>query len=355
MGLVLTDDRHYKAIADVIRQYGDTPEVAADVTQYLPEEMPDLIQQVALTQNDKGHSEGFGVGYGQGLDEGYSDGYDDGYFDGDNDNAFGHYEAGYEDGYADGHKDGVIAASPHGTASGAVVRLDDVSPLEHTIPVKVSGVDDPSVVTVYAYGKNLYNNVDYGYKSGTSAFQATKTETGYRITGAQGASHWALIPLCSLAELGGKTVTMSATVNATPHSFSLVICDSNYENRKVLGQSVPTPGVSIVSIPNASEYPEGYMVVVRLTGEKDFPTGSVLTYDNIQVELGDKRTAYEPFAGSASYPVNEDGTCEVTSISPSMTLLTDTEGAVLECEYCKDINKVLDQLTQAIISMGGNI
>lgn len=63
MAIVTTDDKHYKAMADIIREYGDTPEVAADVTQYLPEEIPDLTRQVMLAQ------------YSRGLDEGYSDGH----------------------------------------------------------------------------------------------------------------------------------------------------------------------------------------------------------------------------------------------------------------------------------------
>ena len=42
-----------------------------------------------------------------------------------------------------------------GTVSGEVVRVDDVSPVEHTVKVKISGDIDPSTVKVSRYGKNL--------------------------------------------------------------------------------------------------------------------------------------------------------------------------------------------------------
>ena len=244
-----------------------------------------------------------------------------------------------------------------GTASGETVRMEDVSPLEHTVPVKVSGVDDPTSVTVYAHGKNLYNNVDYGLINPPTSvvFTATKTETGYSVTGTSGNTNWFLIPLCSLAELGGKSVTLSADISGTPTAPNLVICDKDYGNRKVLyGGTFDGRAISF-SVPQASAYPDGYIVTVRLNGDKNNDPAAVATYDNIQVEIGTTATEYEPYKPSVEYMPNEDGTCEVASIAPTMTLLTDTTGAVMECEYNRDINKAFDQLVQAIISMGGNI
>lgn len=75
----------------------------------------------------------------------------------------------------------------------------------------------------------------------------------------------------------------------------------------------------------------------------------------LQLEVGTTATEYEPYIVPVTYTPTEDGTCEVTSIAPTMTLTTDTEGAAVDCEYNRDINKALEQLTQAIISMGGNI
>ena len=46
---------------------------------------------------------------------------------------------------------------------------------------------------------------------------------------------------------------------------------------------------------------------------------------------------------------------ELTSIAPNMTILTDNAGVVIEAEYNRDSNIVIEKLTQAIISLGGNI
>jgi hypothetical protein len=76
---------------------------------------------------------------------------------------------------------------------------------------------------------------------------------------------------------------------------------------------------------------------------------------NMQIEEGVTATEYEPHIDPVVYPVNENGSCEVASIAPVMTLTTDTAGAVMDCEYNRDINKAFEQFAQAIISMGGNI
>jgi hypothetical protein len=38
-----------------------------------------------------------------------------------------------------------------------------------------------------------------------------------------------------------------------------------------------------------------------------------------------------------------------------MTLYTDTEGVTIDCEYKKDTNKVIENLVNAVIALGGNL
>ena len=74
-----------------------------------------------------------------------------------------------------------------------------------------------------------------------------------------------------------------------------------------------------------------------------------------QIELGSAATGYELYDGQ-TYTPTADGTVEnVKSIYPTTTLMTDTEGAIIEAEYNKDINKAFAELQQAIISLGGNV
>lgn len=77
--------------------------------------------------------------------------------------------------------------------------------------------------------------------------------------------------------------------------------------------------------------------------------------NSIQIELGTTATEYEPYKMPTEYTPAADGTVSnVKSLYPITTLMTDTEGAIIEAEYNRDINKAFAELQQAILSMGGN-
>lgn len=91
-------------------------------------------------------------------------------------------------------------------------------------------------------------------------------------------------------------------------------------------------------------------------------TGDTATFKDIQIELAssnystDLPTTYEPFVVPTEHAVNADGTVDgVKSLYPSMTLMTDTDGATLDVSYNRDINKAFAELQNALISLGGNV
>lgn len=58
---------------------------------------------------------------------------------------------------------------------------------------------------------------------------------------------------------------------------------------------------------------------------------------------------YEPFKGAETYNPKADGTVEgVTSLYPSTTLLTDTEGVTITAEYNRDLIKTIERLERAL-------
>ena len=59
-----------------------------------------------------------------------------------------------------------------------------------------------------------------------------------------------------------------------------------------------------------------------------------------QLEKGDRATAFAPYT-EALYRPSADGTCAIPSLSPVMTLSTDTDGVTTECEYNRDINSLV--------------
>ena len=76
----------------------------------------------------------------------------------------------------------------------------------------------------------------------------------------------------------------------------------------------------------------------------------------MQLEIGSVVTDYEPHIEPQSYQPNEDGTVDnVMSLFPNMTLQTDNSNVQIEAQYSRDINKAFQELTEAIISLGGNI
>ena len=65
------------------------------------------------------------------------------------------------------------------------------------------------------------------------------------------------------------------------------------------------------------------------------PIGSVKNVYGIRLEYDDGTNKYELYDGETIVPA-ADGTCVVTSKSPTMTLLTDTPGVTIEAEYNAD-------------------
>ena len=75
----------------------------------------------------------------------------------------------------------------------------------------------------------------------------------------------------------------------------------------------------------------------------------------IQIEVNNSVTDYEPYQEYTTTTTTIAEGAELTSVAPNMTIFTDNAGVVVETEYNRDSNIVIEKLTQAIISLGGNI
>ena len=63
------------------------------------------------------------------------------------------------------------------------------------------------------------------------------------------------------------------------------------------------------------------------------------------LEVGSKLTDFEERRTAVAYTPAADGTVTgVTSISPNMTFLSDTDGIIINAEYNKDLNKAISEL-----------
>lgn len=77
------------------------------------------------------------------------------------------------------------------------------------------------------------------------------------------------------------------------------------------------------------------------------------TFTNLQIEIGNA-TEYEPYATPQIVKANADGTVNgLKSLSPNVTILTDTEDITINCTYYRDIDTYIDSLTMAVAISGG--
>ena len=82
-----------------------------------------------------------------------------------------------------------------------------------------------------------------------------------------------------------------------------------------------------------------------------FHSNAGSTYENqkiaVQLEVGKVASDYEEYKGE-QYTPNPDGTVDgVTSLYPTTTLFTDTEGVNITAEYNKDTNKVINEISES--------
>lgn len=221
--------------------------------------------------------------------------------------------------------------------SGACVRVDDVSPIEHPVSVKVNH-NNPTTVTVTRCGKNL---LPYPYISKEN----TVTSNGITFT-----------------DNGDGTITANGTATArTTYYFSRTnnrIYLTKGEQYMLSG--CPSEGSSstyVIQGTDSTLYPTDSGLGKTFTASGGGYYFYIIVYEGAvlnnvvfkpQLEVGGKKTPFEPYINPAIYTPNADGTVEgITSLSPSMTLLTDTEGAVIECEYNVDIKKYIDSIASA--------
>ena len=199
-----------------------------------------------------------------------------------------------------------------GSAEGEAVRVDDVSPIEHTINVKVNH-SNPENVKVTRCGKNLYNGGDVAV-----------------------ADRYTRVALdCALR--AGITYTLTADVVSTDTDDTRCQIYDPVNSIRI-GYIGRGNGQTLTFTPigdtNAIQF---YAGAIYQESE-----GDTATFSHIQLELGNTATKYEAFKTTDTYIPNADGTVDgITSLSPTMTLLTDTDGAVIHCEYNRDTNKAL--------------
>ena len=224
----------------------------------------------------------------------------------------------------------------YGSASGEAVRLTDVSPIEHEIKIKLtaeSNHSDFSGVTLKRYGKNLlpypykntnidytFNGINYKVKSdGTVVLNGTANEQSYFI-------------LAGLVLNKGVYYLSGCPSGGEGSTYSIYFQYDNFSYYKADYGS----GVKI-------DINEKKNCAVAINIGKNTAVSNLIFKP--MLEVGSKLTDFEERRTAVAYTPAVDGTVTgVTSISPDMTFLSDTDGIIINAEYNKDLNKAISEL-----------
>lgn len=246
-----------------------------------------------------------------------------------------------------------VANAIKGTVSGSVVRVDDVSPVEHKPVVKVvcpEGVD-PSTVKVTRCGKNLLSLAEIPPTSESSGITGTFDGDVFTLNGTATASGYLFYAPMVIYGGIGESYTLRAKYISGTNSGKIHPYLAKSPDKSTVSNWL---AVAVEQRDSSESYALDEAYIRRFWIY--IPTGTTLTNFKIKIQLekNDKYTDYEAFKEVTMHTPSSDGTVEgITSLSPVMTLLTDTEGVTIECEYNKDTGKVIEKLTNAVVALGG--
>ena len=206
-----------------------------------------------------------------------------------------------------------------GQASGAPLQINDVSPLAHNPRVWVHGKNLVPWGNV-TFTKNMVYKPANPIPAGTYTLSAviTSTDTDGELSAVSINNTSEVLKYIPLRRGG----TVSSTFTVTKPITALDFCAAYNYNQGV---------------------------------------DDVATWANIQLEKGTTATPYEPWVDPTGFKVtdgkgntytpNSDGYVEgVISTSPTMTLSLDKEGAVIDCEYNRDLTAVISKLEAALLN-----
>ena len=219
-----------------------------------------------------------------------------------------------------------FANAVKGVANGSVVRIDDVSPIEHTVKINVQGDIENTIVN--RYGKNLFHinecNLETTEPWGAKRIGDIDIRTGKYVAS------------CNFKQVGADKSEVALSIRNKDDVTQIIktVKSTDVEGSLICPFDVGE-GVNGVVLFLYSNVTESY-----LSTECDFT--------HIQIEAGESATDFEVYKGKETYTPDENGDVTVKSVSPTMTLTTNNANVTLSCEYNKDLNKCISQNTQVV-------
>lgn len=204
---------------------------------------------------------------------------------------------------------------------------------------------DATTATVTRYGKNL---LDLSRATFTSA-KYNKTVNG--ITCNINNSYYSGVRVDYLNDFllanKGKTLTFSIADAIDDVLITLLIYGTRTSGKT--NQEGSTTGEREISFAISDEFTAITGLEVRVNRKTEAFTDTTTVVRNMQVEVRDTASDFEVYKEATTHTPSADGTVEgIKSISPTMTLFTDTANVVVEIEYNQDINVLNKRLVEAL-------
>ena len=205
---------------------------------------------------------------------------------------------------------------------------------------------DPTTIQLKRYGKNLLPKLKSGHKEtingGTFIVLA---DGGIDTTGTPtDNSYIKLYDDKPIIKYGKMAISLQG--NTKNILVQIILRDSN-------GTQLGSANIYAQHIINMDDFPTASKM--ELYFKRIDSNVAISGVGFVQVEV-DQCTDYEIYKEHISFTPNSEGYVDdILSLSPSMTILSDVKGVVIECEYIRDSNKVIKKLTNAIIALGGSV
>ena len=193
---------------------------------------------------------------------------------------------------------------------------------------------DPSTMTVTACGKNIFN-IDDKTQTLNGVTYTTNDDGSITVNGT--ATKSTFFSLGKLYPVPGQRYHLSGGPSGSAFSTYML-----YLHNGTTGTDVYDLGEGKAFTASAGDQGMIFVVYdgVTVTNLRVYPL----------VVAGENGEEYESYKGATFTPAS-DGTCAVTSVSPSMTIYSDTPGVTIEAEYNRDTNKALGSITQTELSL----
>lgn len=250
--------------------------------------------------------------------------------------------------------------------------INDTSPVEHTLGVNLSSENITDFkaegVTVTRYGANLLD----GYlRTGNGAY-------------ANGGLTIKYLPDEDVYELDG-TVKSTKEYNILSHDTSPFV--PVVEGGEYIAITVPVSGswtpnsdgkTPLIVFGQAADYSAargGNWITCRLAGATSEPSkltenyiihkswfylhnGTKFDHYKVRIKFQDKNmpTEYQPYVKPITKKANADGVVTgLTSLYPTTILVTNTDDVTVNCDYNRDINKTVAELSETnVLQNAGN-